>query len=81
MTQAVRGLHIGLVERRHPPGYQAAVVDRLVPALRELGVRVNLVHAEHGLHRLDRLPIWDLLVLKSGSDAALHLAQDSWRAP
>lgn len=83
MTPDVRDLHIGIVERRHPSGYQGAVVDQLAPLLRERGARVDLVHAEHELHRLDRRPVWDLVVLKSGSAAALHLAAaaEAWGIP
>ena len=79
----LRGTRIGLLERRHPPGYRGALVDRLVPLLREEGAQVDLVHAEHGLHRLDAPPPWDLAVLKSGSAAALHLAAaaESWGIP
>jgi ribosomal protein S6--L-glutamate ligase len=80
---ALRGLLIGLIERRHPPGYRGAVVERLVPLLREAGAEVQLVHAELGLHRLDKAPPWDLVVLKSGSTAALHLtaAAEGWSVP
>jgi ribosomal protein S6--L-glutamate ligase len=83
MNGGLHGARIGLIERRHPPGYQGALVERLVPLLREEGARVDLVHAEHGLHRLDAPPPWDLVVLKSGSAAALHLAAaaESWGIP
>jgi ribosomal protein S6--L-glutamate ligase len=83
MNGGLRGARIGLIERRHPPGYRGALVERLVPLLLEAGARVDLVHAEHGLHRLDAPPPWDLVVLKSGSAAALHLAAaaESWGIP
>jgi len=83
VSGALRGLRIGLIERRHPPGYRGAVVERLVPLLREAGARVDLVHAELGPHRLDEAPPWDLVVLKSGSVAALHLAAhaEGWGVP
>jgi ribosomal protein S6--L-glutamate ligase len=83
MNSGLRGARIGLIERRHPPGYRGALVNRLVPLLREEGAQVDLVHAEHGLHRLDTPPPWDLAVLKSGSAAALHLAAaaESWGIP
>jgi ribosomal protein S6--L-glutamate ligase len=83
MNGGLRGARIGLMERRHPPGYRGALVERLVPLLLEAGARVDLVHAEHGLHRLDAPPPWDLVVLKSGSAAALHLAAaaESWGIP
>lgn len=79
----LRGLRIGFIERFHPPGYRGAVVDLLLPLLREAGARVDLVHAEQGLHRLDEPPPWDLAVLKSGSAAALHLAAaaEGWGIP
>lgn len=80
---APRGLLLGVIERRHPPGYRGAVVEKLVPLLREAGARVELVHAELGMHRLDEAPPWDLVVLKSGSTAALHLAAatEAWGVP
>jgi ribosomal protein S6--L-glutamate ligase len=80
---ALRGLLLGVIERRHPPGYRGAVVERLVPLLREAGAGVELVHAELGMHRLDEAPPWDLVVLKSGSTAALHLAAaaEGWGVP
>jgi ribosomal protein S6--L-glutamate ligase len=83
MNSGLRGVRIGLIERRHPPEYRGALVDRLVPLLREEGAQVDLVHAEYGLHWLDAPPPWDLVVLKSGSAAALHLAAaaESWGIP
>jgi ribosomal protein S6--L-glutamate ligase len=83
INHGLRGARIGLLERRHPPGYLGALVDRLLPLLRAEGARVDLVHAEHGLHRLDTPPPWELVVLKSGSVAALHLAAaaESWGIP
>jgi ribosomal protein S6--L-glutamate ligase len=42
-----------------------------------MGALIELVHAETNLHRLDTAPPWDLVVLKSGSAAALHLAAAS----
>jgi ribosomal protein S6--L-glutamate ligase len=76
-------MRIGLIERRHPPGYQGALVEHLIPLLREAGARVEIVHAEPGLHRLDEAPPWDLVVLKSGSVAALRLAAatEGWGIP
>ena len=83
MTSKPRGLRICFIERRHSPGHRGAVVDRLIPLLRESGARVYLVHAEQGMHRLDEAPPWDLAVLKSGSAAALHLAAaaEAWGVP
>jgi ribosomal protein S6--L-glutamate ligase len=83
MNSGLRGARIGLIERRHPPGYRGALVNRLVPLLRKEDAQVDLVHAEHGLHRLDAPPPWDLVVLKSGSAAALHLAAaaENWGIP
>jgi ribosomal protein S6--L-glutamate ligase len=77
------GLRVGLLERPHPPGHQGALVDRLVPALLSLGADVQVVHAERGEHRLDVAPPWDLVVLKSGSAAALHVAAaaQAWGVP
>jgi ribosomal protein S6--L-glutamate ligase len=74
VSNALRGLRIGFIERLHPPGHQGSVTCRLIPLLRKMGALIELVHAETNLHRLDTTPPWDLLVLKSGSAAALHLA-------
>lgn len=83
MTHALRGLRVGYLERPHPPGYRGSVTSRLVPLLRKSGARVEIVHAERGAHRLDEVPPWDLVVLKSGSAAALHLAAavEGWGIP
>jgi len=77
------GVRIGLLERPHPPGHQGALVDRLVPALLSQGADVQVVHAERGEHRLDVAPPWDIVVLKSGSAAALHVAAaaQAWGIP
>ena len=83
MTGPLAGLRLAVLERPHPPGHQGAVVRTLVPALAAHGARVEVVHAEQGLHRLDRRPPWDAAVLKSGSAAALHLAAaaEAWGIP
>jgi ribosomal protein S6--L-glutamate ligase len=80
---ALAGMRIGLLERPHPVGHQGALVDLLLPALRSLGATVHVVHAERGQHRLDIAPPWDLVVLKSGSAAALHVAAaaQAWGVP
>jgi ribosomal protein S6--L-glutamate ligase len=74
MNSALRGLRIGFIERPHPPGHRGSVTYGLIPLLRKMGALIELVHAETNLHRLDTTPPWDLVVLKSGSAAALHLA-------
>jgi ribosomal protein S6--L-glutamate ligase len=74
MNSALRGLRIGFIERPHPPGHRGSVTYRLIPLLRRMGALIELVHAETNLHRLDTTPSWDLVVVKSGSAAALHLA-------
>jgi len=83
MSNALRGLRIGFIERPHPPGHRGSVTYRLIPLLRKIGARIELVHAEKNLHRLDAAPPWDLVVLKSGSVAALHLAAaaEAWGIP
>lgn len=83
MTHALRGLRVGYLERPHPPGYRGSVTCRLVPLLRKGGARVEIVHAGREAHRLDEVPPWDLVVLKSGSAAALHLAAaaEGWGIP
>lgn len=82
-ARELAGLRIGLLERPHPPEHRGALVDRLVPALRSLGAEVQVVNAERGEHRLDVAPSWDLVVLKSGSAAALHVAcaAQAWGIP
>lgn len=74
MNSTSRGVRIGLLERRHPPEHRGALVDGLAPLLRARGAQVDVVHAEEGMHRVDRRPPWDVMVLKSGSPAALHVA-------
>jgi ribosomal protein S6--L-glutamate ligase len=83
MTSALRGRRVGFLERRHSPGHQGALADELIPLLSEAGARVDRVHAKLGAHRLDTRPAWDLVVLKSGSAAALHLAAaaEAWGIP
>lgn len=83
MSAPLRGVRVGFIERQHPPGHRGAIAGRLVPLLRDSGARVEVVHAEPGLHRLDEKPPWDLVVLKSGSAAALHLAAaaEGWGIP
>ena len=83
MDRAFRNMRIGVLERRHPPGHRGALITPLVPLLREYGAHVDVVHAELGPHRLDRKPPWDVVVLKSGMAAALHLAAaaEGWGIP
>ena len=82
-ASALAGVRIGLLERPHLPGHQGALVDRLTPALLSQGADVQVVHAERGRHRLDVAPPWDVVVLKSGSAAALHVAAaaQAWGIP
>lgn len=65
---------IGYLERRHPPHHQGSVSVELTTILRDRGAEVDVVHADEGRHSLTSRPVWDLVVLKSGSAAALHLA-------
>ena len=83
MTAALRGLRVGFLERPHPPGYTGGLTERLVPLLACAGAQVEVVQAELGVHRLDSRPAWDMVVLKSGSAAALHLAAaaEAWGIP
>lgn len=83
MSDVLAGIRVGLLERRHPPGHRGALVGTLVPELRSRGALVDVVHAEEGWHRLDERPRWDVVVLKSGSAAALHLASsaEAWGIP
>jgi ribosomal protein S6--L-glutamate ligase len=74
MNSVLRGLRIGFIERPHPLGHRCSVTYGLIPLLRKMGALIELVHAETNLYRLDTAPPWDLVVLKSGSAAALHLA-------
>lgn len=82
-ASGLAGARVGLLERPHPPGHQGALVDRLAPALLSAGADVQIVHAERGEHRLDVAPPWDLVVLRSESAAALHVAAaaQAWGIP
>ena len=83
MRSLPENLRIGLLERYHPPGYRGAVVESLIPLLRDSGAQVELMHAEEGLYRLNTAPPWNIVVLKSASPTALHLAAaaESWGIP
>ena len=83
MSSGLAGLRVAVLERPHPPGHAGALVDVLVPALAAAGADVHVVHAETSVHRLDVRPPWDLVVLKSGSAQALHLAAaaQAWGVP
>jgi ribosomal protein S6--L-glutamate ligase len=80
---ALRGLRLGFLCLRHPPGYRGSLFERLAPRLTAAGALVEPVHAEHGSYRLDEPPPWDLVVLQSESAAALHLAAaaEAWGIP
>jgi glutathione synthase/RimK-type ligase-like ATP-grasp enzyme len=80
---ALRNVRIGFLDNLHPPDYHGALAERLVPLLSKAGACVEVVHAERGLHRLDTPPRWDLVVLRSGSAAALRLAAaaEAWGVP
>lgn len=64
---------IALVERPESLRREGSIAGPLLTELERLGATVEPVDAE-AAHRLDSLPAWDVLVLKSGSGAALHLA-------
>jgi ribosomal protein S6--L-glutamate ligase len=83
MSGALGGLLIGFIERPHSPEHRGSVTYGLIPQLRKRGARVELAHAENNLYHLDTDPPWDLVVLKSGSAAALHLAAaaEAWGIP
>ena len=83
MSGALGGLLIGFIERPHSPEHRGSVTYGLIPLLRKRGARVELAHAENNLYHLDTDPPWDLVVLKSGSAAALHLAAaaEAWGIP
>lgn len=71
---ALTGLRIGHLERRHPADHHGSVSATIVSLLRGLGARVDVVRAELDIHRLDAAPPWDIVVLKSGTASALHVA-------
>src|SRR3712207_4414786 len=83
MSGALGGLLIGFIERPHSPEHRGSVTYGLISLLRKRGARVELAHAENNLYHLDTDPPWDLVVLKSGSAAALHLAAaaEAWGIP
>ncbi len=79
----LRGLRLGFLCLRHPPGYRGSLFEGLASRLTAAGALVEPVHAEHGSYRLDEPPPWDLVVLQSESAAALHLAAaaEAWGIP
>src|SRR4051812_19748287 len=83
MSRGAGGPRIAFVERPHPPGHRGAIADVLIALLRARGARVQVVPAEVGAQRLDQRPPWDIVVLKSGSAAALHVAAcaEGWGIP
>lgn len=74
---------VALLEEEGMPGRRGRLSDRLVPALRELGVYVMSSDPARGAVRLDVPPPWSLTLLKSGSAAALHVAAaaEGWGVP
>jgi ribosomal protein S6--L-glutamate ligase len=64
---------VALVERPASLHRDGSIAGQLLEELEALGATVEAVDAEQP-HRLDSLPPWDVLVLKSGDRAALHLA-------
>jgi ribosomal protein S6--L-glutamate ligase len=64
---------VALVERPESLHRDGSLAGPLIAELEALGARVEPVDAE-AAHRLDAIPAWDVLVLKSGDRAALHLA-------
>lgn len=74
---------VTLLERRHPTGHRGSLIETLLPELQGRGARVTVVHPEEGWHRLDLARGADVVVLKAGSAAALHLAavHEAWGVP
>jgi ribosomal protein S6--L-glutamate ligase len=64
---------VALVERPESLGRKGSLAAPLMAELEALGATVEPVDA-NAMHRLDAVPPWDVLVLKSGEPAALHLA-------
>ena len=71
---ALAARRVALIERRGSFSSDGSLAPDLVACLAARGARVLLVHAELGVHRIDRRPPWEIAVLKSGSPPALHLA-------
>ena len=69
---ALRGITVGLVEHAEALT-RPSLAHELVAALRRRGARLRIV-VDHEPMRLDTSPAWDVTLLKSGSQAALHLA-------
>ena len=80
MTGALQGLRIGFLHDARPRGGESSLFEHLSPLLEERGGMVEMVNVEDGAYRIDERPPWDLVVLKSESAAALHLAAAARRA-
>ena len=80
--RALAGRRIALLERVAAPA-RGSLADDLAARLRAAGAEVEVVCAETRPLRIDVLPPWDLVVLKSGTPAALHLAAAAaaWGVP
>jgi ribosomal protein S6--L-glutamate ligase len=70
---ALRGITVGLVEHADVLTSRPSLVHELVPTIRRRGAQVRVV-LDHEPMRLDTSPEWDVTLLRSGSQAALHLA-------
>jgi ribosomal protein S6--L-glutamate ligase len=73
VAPSLEGRRVALVERPESLRRDGSLAAPLVAELEALGATVDAVDAGAG-HRLDAVPPWDVLVLKSGDRAALHLA-------
>ena len=73
MTRALAGCRVALLERTSSPACGSLAAELRV-FLQRLGTEVEVVCAEDRPRRIDLRPPYDLVVLKSGTPAALHLA-------
>jgi ribosomal protein S6--L-glutamate ligase len=72
-TPSLANRRVALVERPESLRSDGSLAAPLLAELEALGATVEPVDAR-AVPRLDALPNWDVLVLKSGERAALHLA-------
>jgi ribosomal protein S6--L-glutamate ligase len=72
-TPSLAHRRVALVERPESLRTDGSLAPPLLAELEALGATVEPVDARKA-YRLDALPTWDVLVLKSGERAALHLA-------
>ena len=74
MDRELRNLRIGFLDRRHPPGYQGALVDSLVPLLAGLDVMLPDLSVWETLRRLREGSAGPVMML-TGRDSGVDKAR------